>query len=130
MKNRHYNKNKGMALVSVIIFSAVAMIVITMAISLSILTAQANRQLLQGQQALHVAESGVENALMQLLRNPAYNQETLIIGNGTAIINVGTPNGQRTVNVVGTVGSATRTVEVVIDDTNGTMTVESWREIF
>lgn len=125
-----YNtQQSGMALVTVLIFSAIAMVVIVTSISLTTITSQSSRTLLQGQRALHVAESGAENALMRLIRDPTYTQEELTIDDGTARIVV-SGTSPRIVTVTGEVGNSVRQVEVQVSDQNGIMTVTSWKELF
>ncbi len=123
-------KNSGMALVTVIVFSGLAMVVITAGVSLSILTSQANLGFLQGQKALYVAEAGAEEALIRLLRNPAFTEETLPIDGGTAIINVSDSAGIKVITVEGQVAWAKRRIVVEVDDSSGMMVVNSWQEQF
>jgi hypothetical protein len=121
--------SSGMALVSVLVFSVVAMIVITAAMSLTLATSQSNQQFMQGQQALSNAESGVENALIQLLRNPNYVGETLTLPDGTATI-LASGSNPKVVNVSGVAGSAVRKLRVTISTTAGVSEIVSWQEIF
>jgi type II secretory pathway component PulK len=76
MKNIFKTK-KGQALVSLIVFISIAMIIISAMVTIiasnSILNS-INQQSLQVKQA---AENGIENALLNLLRNPAYTGEIL-----------------------------------------------------
>src|SRR5579871_1445652 len=62
--------------ISLIIFSAVIIIAFTNNLSAS--TAQ------QGDLAYVIAENGIENALLQLLRNPSYTGETVPSNGGNA----------------------------------------------
>ena len=128
MKNQP--KNAGMALVTVIVVSGLAMVVITAGVTLSILTSQANLGFLQGQKALYVAEAGAEEALIRLLRNPSFTQETLNIDGGTAIINISDNAGIKVITVDGQVVGAKRWVVVEVDDSSGMMVVNSWQEQF
>lgn len=125
----NYNKS-GMALVTVIIFSAIGIIVIVAALALTSITSQSSLYFLQGQKALLVAEAGAENALIRLLRDPNYSHEVLTIGDGTARIDVTRELDTSTIEVTGQVGLTTRKIEVITVDTNGITTVDSWRETF
>lgn len=127
--SKHSLDSRGMALVVVIIFAAVAMLVITAAISMGILSSMSSRQMLQGQHALLLAESGAENALLRLLRNPTYTGETLTMNGGTATIVVSGTN-PKIINVEGKSGSIVRQIEVGVSDTSGVMNVDSWQEKF
>ncbi len=123
------NHQSGMALVTVIIFSAVGIIVIVAGITLTTTIAQTNQQFLQGQQALANAESGAENALLHLLRNPNYQQETLTMDQGTARIEVSGDSNTKQIDVVGEYKSAKRKVRIQTSDENGMLKINSWEEI-
>ena len=120
---------QGMALVVVLILGAIGILIITLGISLSSLITQANLRYTRGIQALHLAESGAENALMRLIRNPNYSGETLTLTDGTATIVV-SGTSPKVITVNGTSGSVTRTIVVEVADQNGVLTVQSWKELF
>lgn len=73
---RRQNKS-GQALVSLIVFISIAMIIISAMVTIigsnSILTSITQQSLLVKQ----AAENGIENALLNLLRNPSYTGEDL-----------------------------------------------------
>ncbi len=119
----------GMALVSVLIFSVVAMIIITAAISLSAVTSQSNQQFMQGQQALNNAETGAEIALIRLLRDPSYSGETLTLPDVDATIVISGSN-PKTITATGVSGSSIRKIQVTTTTTAGVTEVVSWQEIF
>lgn len=123
------NSQSGMALVTVIIFAVVGLIVITLGITLSISTSQANLHSLQAQQAFHIAEAGVENALIRVLRDPHYQGEVLTLNDGTATIEVSNGESSQVVTVVGEYRATTKKIEVRLSEQNGIMRVESWKEI-
>jgi hypothetical protein len=122
-------KSAGMALVSVLIFSVVAMIVITAAMSLSVATAQSNQQFMQGQVALNNAESGADNALIQLLRNPNYSGETLTLPEGTATI-LASGSNPKVINVTGVAGTSVRKLQITATTTLGVIRIVSWQEVY
>lgn len=120
--------NKGMALVTVIIFSAVAIIVITLGVSLMIIQNISSSRVTSAQEALAVAESAMENALIRLLRDPNYTGETLTFTNGTATIVV-TGSVNKTVTVTSDVLSSKRTIQVELTDSSGITTINTWDEV-
>ncbi|HOZ03438.1 MAG TPA: hypothetical protein PKX78_03010 [Candidatus Woesebacteria bacterium] len=125
----------GFALVTVIVFSAVAMLIITAGVSLSLITTQSNQAFNAGQRALALAEAGAEEAILKLIRNPEYTGETigadvLNIDGGTAIINISDNAGIKVITVDGQVVGAKRRVVVEVDDSSGMMVVNSWQEQF
>lgn len=79
-------------------------------------------------EALSVAESGLEDSLIRLLRNPNFSGETLTVGGGTATITV---SGSNPVIITskGTAGQYQRTLQATVTFTSGVMTVSSWKEI-
>jgi hypothetical protein len=121
---------KGQTLVVLLVFVAIAIMVTTAAVIVTVVNSQGGVIVDQGNQALNVAESGAENALLQLLRNPGYTGETLSVGNGQAVVNV--PPGSsypKTLTSFGKIGDFTRTIQVVFTyDSNYMLTVSSWRE--
>jgi len=101
----------------------------TAAVALAISTTRDTTTLTLGERALTVAESGAENAILRLLRDPSYSGELgLPIGPGTATIGV-TGTSPKVVLSTGTVGTFVRQVQVTIAVTNGQLTVSSWQEL-
>jgi len=119
---------KGQTLVTLLVFSVVALTVATAAVGIMLNVAQGTNRVEGTVTASQVAESGVENALLRLLRNPSYTGETLQVGDGSAVITVSGTN-PKTVTVNGTLDSHTKTIEVIVTYTNGVMNVTSWNEI-
>lgn len=126
------NKQQALALITVLIFGAVAIIVITFGVTLMVIQTDSVRQFFNAQKALTIAESGMENALLRLLRNPNYSGEILTLPNGTATIIVNNNGSNKTVTVTADTGnlvSSTRTIEAVVIEENGRSIVESWKEL-
>ena len=82
----------------------------------------------EGTLAYYAAESGVENALLRLLRNPNYIGETLTIGEATAVITV-TGVNPKTVVSVGQNGNFKRKVSAQVTYSNGYYTFSNWKEL-
>ncbi len=75
------------------------------------------------------AESGVENALLRLIRNPSYTGETLTLDGGrTATVTVASSSSE-VITSAGSAGSVTRRVQATIQYNQGILTVVSWKEI-
>lgn len=120
--------NKGQTLLMLLVFMIIA-ITITSAATILILVNSANTQKMEGGSiAFHLAESGIENALLRLLRNPNYAGETLSINGGTATITI-TGSNPYTITSTGKKGNFSRTLQVVINY-NGNMTISSWKEVY
>ena len=117
--------NEGQALVLVLVFMLIGITITSGTIVLSVVNARSASKLELGQQALSIAHSGGENAMMRLLRDPTYTGETLSVGNGTATITVsGSP---KKIVSVGKIGNFSRTVEVIATG-SGFLTVSTWKE--
>ena len=83
----------------------------------------------EGGHALETAESGAENALLRLLRNPVYGGETMTTDNGFAYITVADLGSGKTITSRGVTGEYSRSVEVRVSIANGVITITSWKEL-
>lgn len=121
-------KQRGSVLITLMIFVVVSLSIVSAAVLLVVDSTiiSSNQQI--GTTAVSIAESGAENAILRLLRNPSYTGETLSVGTGTATISV-TGSGPLTIRSVGKIGDFERTVEVVVVRINGVLTVTSWKEV-
>lgn len=130
MKNVFFRNRKGEVAVMLILIIVVLTTLTTAAVSLAISTMRDTTTLTLGEKSLTVAESGAENAILRLLRDPGYAGEpsALSIGPGSATITV-TGNSPYTIVSTGVVGSMTRTVQVEANIILGKLTVVSWREL-
>ena len=82
-----------------------------------------------GTLAQTVAESGLENALLRLIRDPSYAGETFVIVSGqSATVTVSTASGI-VVTSSGSVGNAVRQVQAEIHYNDGILTIDSWKEL-
>jgi len=79
----------------------------------------------QGTVAYFAAESGTENALLRLVRDPFYSGETLPIDGGSVLIQVG--NGIATSTA--TIDNSVRKIQLDYVYNNNILTVTSWKEI-
>lgn len=119
---------KGQALITLLIFVVVALTVTATATVLFVSNSQATTKLEVGLNALDIAESGAENALIRLLRDSTYTGETLPVGSGTATITV-TGTNPKTITSTGRMGNFTRIIQVVVSYSS-ILTVTSWKEIY
>lgn len=126
MKNKQHIK--GQTLIILLMYMLIAIIVTTASVALVINNSRGTDKLYQGTNALDIAESGAETAMIKLLRDPSFAGETLTIGSGQAVITI-TGTNPKTVLSKGTLNNFTRTVQVTVDVSNNTVTVISWKEI-
>lgn len=121
------DKQAGQTLIALLIFMMVIITLTTVAATITIVNVRSNNAFADGQQALSYAESGAENALMRLMRNPAYTGETITFADGTVTISVsGTTS--KTIVSEGTSGNHRRTVTVTADHINNVLAPTSWSE--
>lgn len=125
----------GQTLVTLLFFMVIALTITTGAIIIIFVNTQGQTKVQQSQSAYYVAESGMENALIELLRNPAYTGESnLSIGEGTASISAtligSVQSGTVYATSSGTVGNFVRKIQVTGTYTNNVFSVQSWKEIF
>ena len=128
MKKIINNHQSGQALVTLLVFAAVGIILTTTSVALTVTNARSSLNYSQGLLALDIAESGIENALITLLRNPSYTGEVITIGDGEATVVV-TGINPKTVRSTGQLNNSIRIVEVQTSSLNGIFTVDSWREV-
>lgn len=103
---------KAQALIMILFFTLIGITVITSAVFIIITNSQGSNKLQQSTVAYSIAQSGAENAMLQLLRNPAYLGETMTIGNGTATIQVSSNSGTFTITSTGQSGNFIKKVQV------------------
>src|SRR3989338_5759201 len=121
-------KESGQALITLLFFVLISLTITTGAIIIIIANSLSVSKFQEGTLVYYAAESGVENALLRLLRDPNYTGETLTIGSETAVITV-SGNNPKTVVSVGQNGNFKRTVQVQMNYSNGYYTFSNWKEI-
>jgi Tfp pilus assembly protein PilW len=117
----------GQTLIALLIFMMLIILVTTAAATITIINVRTNTAYAAGDQALQNAESGAENALQRLLRDPGYTGETIVFTNGTATINV-SGTTMKTITSQGANGNYRRTITATADYTNNVLVLNSWSE--
>jgi hypothetical protein len=119
----------GQTLIALMIFVLMGIIVTTFATLIIAQNSLSIARLQQGTVARQLADSGVENALINILRNDAYSGGEMAVDGDTVIATVsGTTT--KTIRVAATSGSFKKEVEVVATFINNKLTVTSWKEIY
>lgn len=126
-KNSKLISNSGQALTSLLIVMFIGLSIITTASGIINTSLSSTANLLEANDALVIAESGAEDALLRILRNPLYIGGTLPFTNGFATINIASTNPFIIVST-GVVGQHQRSIRVTINNNNGITTVTSWKE--
>lgn len=121
--------NKGNSLITLLIFMVIGITITTAAVMMTISNSQNTTKFQEGMIAFQVAESGAENAIIRLLRDPNYTGETLTVGTGTAVITV-TGTTTKTITSSGTNNNYLRKVQIVASYVNNILTITSWQEVY
>jgi hypothetical protein len=125
-----HSTSSGQALVMLLVFMVIAITITAMAVSFVIVNSTAASHVEQADAALSIAESGAENALLRLVRDPTYSgTETLSIDGGTVTATVSATN-PIIIFVNGKQGQFTRSIQVQAVFNNTVLTIQSWQEIF
>lgn len=127
IRNQKAARQSGQVLVALLAFMATVIALTTMATVVTLTNALATSKYGSGQEALSVAETGIENAMIRLLRDPAYTGETLTIDTKTATISV-SGSTPKTIISVGKSGDFRRTVQATVTYTNNVFTITNWSE--
>lgn len=115
-------------MIMLLVFVAIGIVVISSVALSMFLSTRESSNLQEGTIAYDIAESGVENAILRLLRNPNYTGETLPVGTGSTTVTVSGTN-PKTITSIGTHGNFSRTLQVQVTDVSGFSTITSWIEL-
>ncbi len=121
------NWQKGQALVTLLFFMLIGITVTSSAIAVLITNAAGTSYSDQGTQSYYIAESGIEDAILKLIRNPSYTSSgyTISVGGGTATVKVS--GGYATSS--GMLANTVRKIQVQTVYNNGVVTISSRKEI-
>lgn len=122
-------KPTGFIAILLLVFVVVSVVIITASIGISITQTSSVVTSEIGMEAHIVAESGAENALLRLLRDPTYLGETLSVGDGTATVTV-TGNNPQIIRSIGQINTQQKIIEVRVDRTSGVLDIISWDEVY
>lgn len=129
MKMTRIREEKGQAIVMLLFFMVIAITVSSAAVVLTIVNSLSSDKYLEGNLTYYIAESGMENALLRLLRNPSYAGETLPVDGGQAKVEI-TGTTTKTIISEGKLGKYSRKIQVITNYNNNVLTIQSWKELF
>ena len=118
----------GQSVITLLIFMIIGVTITTAGVMMIITSSTATSATQESTIAYYAAESGAENALLRLLRNPTYTGETLQLGNANVAITI-SGTGPYTIESTAVNGNFTRTIQVTVAYLNNILTVTSWQEI-
>lgn len=126
---KYLQYQKGQAMITVLFIAVIGIVITTGA-----LYAHVNNIISSSLGELHIlahsaAESGVENALLRLIRDPTYTGETMTLSaNRTAVVTV-TGSTSKTITSNGAVGTVIQRVQAVVHYNGGILVIDSWGDI-
>lgn len=122
------NQKGYVALISVIIFSGMALMIVISAGLLGVSQLKMELQKSQSLQSYYLANLCAEHSLMQLKENISYNGNELIgLSEGTCrILPI---EGNWTVKVLASSSGQVRKMKIIVDQINPKMSVSSWTEV-
>lgn len=122
--------SKGQALVILLFVALIGITVITAAAVVAYGNISSASVVEQGNYAYYIAESGVEEGLLRLIRNPSYTGtpvgQPLSIGGGNVTIEV----SGNTITATGIYNNNVRKIRADTVYVNYTRTITSWKEIY
>lgn len=120
-------KSSGHILITLLMVMVATSVISVAAVSWVIDNTLGNSQTQQGLSALMAAESGVENAMMALLRNPSYTGEVFIVGNATVTVSV-SGTTEKIIISQSVEGNHSRKLEVTASYIDNVLSITSWKE--
>lgn len=106
---------RGQALLTLLFFAIIGITVTSAAVVMILVNSLSGTKQQQGEIAYEIAQSGADNAVLRLLRNPSYTGETLTVGSGSATITAtgsGTTNDPYIILSQGSFGIFIRKIQV------------------
>lgn len=129
MKQIKNNYSQGQAMVTVLYVVVIGILVTTGAVFVLMSNSSVASIETRGLLARSAAESGAENALLKLIRDPSYSGETMQIDqNRSATVTV-TGTSPQTITSIGTMGSLVRRIQITLEYNDGIRTILSWNDL-
>lgn len=125
-KKIHTTYQEGSSVVTLMVFMVIIASIVTTSVSVAINNSRATNVATNSLEAEQYAQSGIENSLLRLLRDPSYTGETLTFDEGTAEVSV----SGTTITSTGSSESAQRTIQVEFTYNDNILTVVEWSDMF
>lgn len=120
----------GQALVTLLFFTLIGITIISTAVIILLSNTQNGVRLQQGIMAYEIAQSGAENAMLQLLRDPDYQGETFKVGDGTVIVEITSNSGNYIIKSTGKIGNFIKKVQVIGTNQDYKINFSPMKEIY
>lgn len=128
-----FKSSSGQALVTLLFFVLIGLTIISAAAVMVFGNIQSASVTEQGNYAYFVAESGIQEALIRIIRDPGYSGtpvgQPLSIGEGNVVIQVSSSSGVITATATGTFNNNVRKIQLQTVYNNNVASISSWKEI-
>lgn len=129
MRKKKTYTEKGQALVILLIFMIIALTVTSAGVMAVLVNSISASSISQSQEVYFIAESGIENALLRLARDPNYTGENVTVGSGATAVNV-SGESTKTITSTATLGNFKKQIIASASYNNYVWSVNSWKENF
>lgn len=123
------DRQKGQAMIMMVMVVILLTSITTTAVLMITTNLLSTMREEQGGKTIAIAESGAENALLRLLRDPDYSGEVVLIGPGSAEITVTGDDVNKSIESVASAYGFTRKVVVESRFEDGNLVIDSWKEL-
>ncbi len=127
MKRKLKNKQQGAALVTLLIFTVVAMTIFSASVILMVENIRATAGLGRSEQAYYSAEAAAEDTILKFLRNRSLSESTTQTGNVNGTVDVNSAE-DIIMTAEGSYESFTKIVVVESIISNDALSITSWKE--
>lgn len=117
----------GHIVIILLVVSLVAVAISSAAVAWIIDDTYAGSRIQRGLKTFVAAETGIENAMLRLLRDPSYTGESLVVDDATVTISV-TGGSNKTITSQASLENFSKKIEVQTEYTEGVLTIISWSE--
>lgn len=127
-------KQEGQALITFLFFVLIGVTVIASSVAVLYANSLSTSTSEQGQIAYYYAESGIEDGVLRLIRNPSYTSSGYSAlsssepGTATVTVTYSASTNTDTITSVGVMGKAIRTIQAQAQFVNGKLTLQTWKE--
>lgn len=129
MKKKKTYFEEGQALVILLIFMIIALTVTSAGVMVVLVNSISSSSISQSQEVYFIAESGIEDALLRLARDPNYGGENVTVGSGTTAVTI-SGGSTKTITSTATLGNFKKQIVASASYNNYVWSVNSWKENF
>ena len=127
---KEFCSTEGQALVTLLFFMVMGITITSAAAVILITNIRATSKVEQSTMAYYIAESGAEEGMLQIVRNPTFaGTKTVSLNGGSATVSA-TQGNPITIVSTGQYNNFIRKVQIQTVYNNGKIVIQSWKEIY